>query len=106
MLKILPFVYYAFGAILMGGGAMGSKVSGKSSSLMGSAAFAVLAIVAGILLKNNPRIGLILGLVNSLAVAGFFFYRYTSTGKPFPAFPSIGLSLIVLALTVIAMAKK
>lgn len=103
MLNLMPFVYYAFAAVLIGGGAMGSRVSGKSSSLLGSLAFGVVAIAAGVLARSNPRAGLILGLIDALAVAAFFFYRYQSTQKFMPAVPSMILSGIVAALTVAAL---
>ena len=100
--NLMSVVYFVYAAILVGGGAMGSRASGKSSSIMGSAAFAFVAIVAGFIARSNPRVGLIIGLIDALAVAGFFVYRFASTGKPFPAAPSIALSLVVLALSAIA----
>jgi hypothetical protein len=36
-------------------------------------------------------------------VAAFFVYRYASTGKAMPAFPSIALSLLVVIATLIAL---
>jgi uncharacterized membrane protein (UPF0136 family) len=101
--NIMPVVYYAFAAILVGGGIMGSHVSGKPSSFLGSLAFGTVAVIAGVLARSNPRAGLILGLVDALAVAIFFVYRYSVTGKPMPAFPSIALSAIVIILTAIAL---
>lgn len=105
MLNFMPIVYFLYAVVLVGGGAMGSKVSGKTSSLLGSLAFGVVAVAAGILARSNPRAGLILGLIDALAVAAFFVYRYQSTGKPMPAFPSIALSAIVAALTAVALSQ-
>ncbi|MDX1932301.1 MAG: TMEM14 family protein [Capsulimonadales bacterium] len=102
MLKFLPIVYYIYAATLVGGGVMGSVVSKKPSSLLGSLAFGIVAVVAGALLTRNPRAGLIIGLLDAVAVGIFFAYRYSVTQKPMPAFPSIALSVIVLVLTLLA----
>jgi uncharacterized membrane protein (UPF0136 family) len=105
VLNAMPIVYFLYAAALVGGGAMGSKVSGKSSSLLGSLAFGAVAVVAAMLLKGNPRAGLILGLIDAVAVAGFFFMRYMSTQKAMPAFPAIGMSVIVLILSFVALSS-
>lgn len=108
MRGLMPVLYYVYAAILLGGGVMGSMKSGKPSSLIGSAVFAAVAVVAGVLSARpaNTATGLIVGLINGLAVTAFFIYRYTATGKPFPAFPSIALSLIVAALSVYAIMSR
>lgn len=99
----MPIVYYVFAAALIGGGAMGSKVSGTWHSIAGALGFGIVAIIAGVVTRNNPQTGLVIGLVDALAVGAFFVYRYTSTGKPMPAFPSIAMALIVAGLTIAAM---
>jgi uncharacterized membrane protein (UPF0136 family) len=78
-------------------------VSKKPSSILGSAVFAALAVAAAVVARTNPRLGFIIGLVNTVLVTGFFIYRYTSTGKAMPAIPSIALSIIVAILTVMAL---
>lgn len=102
MLNAMPIVYFLYAAALVGGGAMGSKVSGKSSSLLGSLVFGAVAVVAALLLKGNPRAGLILGLIDAVVVTGFFIFRYISTQKGMVAFPAIGMSVIVLILSFVA----
>ena len=99
----MPIVYFVYAALLVGGGFMGYRMAGSTDSIIGASVFAVVAIVAAVLLRSNPRVGLTVGLVDALAVTALFVYRYMKTGKPMPAFGSIGLSLIVLALTVAAM---
>jgi uncharacterized membrane protein (UPF0136 family) len=101
--NIVPNLYYVYAVILVGGGYMGSKVSGKPSSLIGSAVFAAVAVAAALLARSNPRAGLILGLVNALAVTVFFIFRYVETQKAMPAFPAIGLSVVVAILTAVAL---
>ena len=104
MVHLMPVVYYVFAAILLGGGAMGSYVSQKPSSLLGSAAFAAVSVVAGVLTGRNAATGITVGLVNAIAVAGFFVYRYLETRKAMPAAPSILLSLAVIAMSLLALA--
>ncbi len=99
----MPLVYYAYAAILVGGGAMGFIMAKSPWSLIGSLGFGAVAVVAGLLTRNNAQAGLVIGLVDALAVAGFFAYRYAGTHKAMPAFPSIGLSVLVIALTVAAL---
>lgn len=103
MQNLVPILYYVYALILFGGGLMGFR-AGSVPSLIGSSVFAAVAVTAALLCKNNPRMGLIIGLINAVAVTGFFIYRYISTQKPFPAFPAIGISVIVLILTGIALA--
>lgn len=105
MLKIMPIVYYLFAAALIGGGGMGSRVSGTWHSVGGGLAFGIVAIIAGVITRKNPPMGLIIGLVDALAVGAFFVYRYSSTGNPMPAFPSIAMALLVVGLTVAAKSQ-
>ena len=105
MSKFMPVVYFVFAVALIGGGAMGSRVSGTWHSIGGALGFGIVAALAGFLVMNGSRTGLLLGLVDALAVGGFFVYRYMSTGKTVPAFPSIAMALIVAGLTVAAMAS-
>ena len=107
MLNITQIAYFVYAAILLGGGFMGSQVSGKSSSLIGSGIFAAVSVLAGVLTGRTPTTGLVVGGINALAVAGFFAYRYleSETRKVMPAIPSIILSLLVLILTVAAFSS-
>jgi len=102
MLNWMPIVYYVYAALLLGGGMMGMKVAGSTKSVVGASIFALVAVAAGVLTRSNPRAGLILGLLDALAVTALFVYRYMDTRKPMPAFGSIGLSVVVLVLTVAA----
>lgn len=98
----MPLIFFLYAAILFGGGLMGYMVAKSTMSIVGSAAFAAVSIVAGLLTRNNPSAGLTVGIINALAVAGFFIYRYQSTGKPMPAFPSIALSILVIIIAAVA----
>jgi uncharacterized membrane protein (UPF0136 family) len=104
VLNAMPIVYFVYAAALVGGGVMGSMKSGKPSSLLGSLAFGAVAVAAALVLKGNPRAGLIIGLIDAVAVALFFVFRYVTseTKSPMPAFPAIGMSLIVLILSFVA----
>ena len=102
MLNWMPIVYYVYAALLLGGGVMGWRMANSTDSIIGASVFAIVAVAAGVLTRSNPRVGLILGLLDALAVTALFVSRYLKTGKPMPAFGSIGLSVVVLVLTVAA----
>ncbi|MBC8137023.1 MAG: TMEM14 family protein [Fibrella sp.] len=106
MLNAMPIVYFVYAAALFGGGLMGYIKAQSVPSLVGSSVFAVLALVAGIVTRNNPQTGLIIGVVNTLLVIGLFVYRYVETQKGAVAFPAIGMSMIVLGLTVAALSQS
>ncbi|GAB4458642.1 MAG: hypothetical protein OHK0029_20170 [Armatimonadaceae bacterium] len=103
MQNIISILYFIYAAALVGGGAMGTKASGKPSSLIGGAVFAAVAVAAGILIRTNPRIGLIVGLVDAIAVAAFFAYRLMGGAKPMPAVPAIAMSLVAVGVTIWAL---
>ena len=65
--------------------------------------FGIVAIIAGVITRTNAQSGLIIGLVDALAVGGFFVWRYVTSHNPMPAFPSIALALIVAGITLAAM---
>lgn len=104
MQNLVANLYYVYALVLVGGGAMGSMVSKKPSSLIGSSVFGAIAVAAAVVARTNPRLGLIIGLVDTVLVTGFFIYRYMETQKAMPAFPSIGISVILAVLTVMALA--
>lgn len=103
MLNAMPLVFFVYAAILFGGGMMGFIRAQSVMSLVGSGVFALMSVIAGVVTRSNPNTGLAIGLINALAVAGFFLYRYQQTQKAMPAIPSIALSLVVIALTVAAL---
>ena len=105
MLNLLPFVYFFYAVALFGGGYMGYKTAGSVPSLVGSSVFAVLAMVAGIVTRQNAHNGLLIGLETAMLVIGLFLFRYIQTGKPMPAFGAIFLSVVVAVLTVITIAQ-
>ncbi len=103
MQNLVATLYYVYAAILVGGGIMGSMVSKKPSSIIGSAVFGAIAVTAAYVARTNPRLGFIIGLIDTLLVTGFFIYRYMETHKAMPAFPSIGISVILAILTVVVL---
>jgi len=111
MLNILPIIYFAYAVALFGGGMMGYVKAHSLPSVYGSTVFAILAIVGGIIIQRNPTNpgqGLLIGIETAMLVIGLFIFRYIETGKGMPAFPAIGMSVIVLILTlntVIALKK-
>lgn len=103
MQNLVANLYFVYAVILVGGGAYGSMKSGKSSSIIGAGIFGAIAVAAAIIARTNPRLGLIIGLIDAVAVTGFFIWRYMETKSAMPAFPSIGMSVILAVLTVVAI---
>jgi len=99
----MPVVYFLYAAALFGGGMMGYIKAHSVPSVIGSTIFAAIAIVAGIITRNNPNTGLIIGIIDALLVIALFIYRFIETQKGAVAFPAIGMSVIVLGLTIAAL---
>lgn len=104
--NVISFVYFAYAALLVVGGGIGLIVGKSPMSLVGGAVFGLIAVFAAFLIINGGRVGLYVGLVDALAVAGFFLYRYLDKGKVMPAIPTIALSVIVIALSIIALVQS
>jgi len=101
------YVYFAYAAFVLAGGAMGYVKAKSTPSLMAAVAFAILIAAGGVLLAHgHPRSGLALGTVSALALIGFFILRYLKTRKAMPAIPMIALSVIALALSLLRLVQK
>lgn len=103
MLNAMPVIYFLYAAALFGGGMMGFIQKHSVPSVIFSTIFAVIAIAAGVTTRNNANTGLTIGIIDALLVIGVFIYRYMKTHNAMPAFPAIGMSVIVIGLAVVAL---
>ena len=85
MLDLVRLYLFAFGVLTVAGGVMGFvKAKSRASLIAGSLSGAAL-LFAGYLVGSGSRIGLIVGLVVSLALAGRFIMTFRKSRKVMPA---------------------
>ncbi|MCL6624733.1 MAG: TMEM14 family protein [Fimbriimonadales bacterium] len=83
-----------YSLLLVIGGIYGYVQAKSVPSLVGSLAGAFLVLVGIGLASSNRTVGYGLALLASLGLAGFFLYRWVTTGNPMPAVPGAVLSLL------------
>ena len=105
MLDITRLYFFIFGALTIAGGVMG-YAKGSQASLIAGGISGILILVAAFLLKTNMVVGLVLGGVVALALAGRFFPAFLSTGKWMPAGMMAILSAIAVVLVVASFIKR
>jgi len=101
--KIYLFV---FGALTIAGGVMGYVKASSMPSLIAGGIAGILLLIAGALISSKPQVGLILGLVISLALAGRFVPVFLKTHSFMPAGMMSILSVIGIVMTILALVRK
>jgi uncharacterized membrane protein (UPF0136 family) len=84
--------YFVFGALTIIGGVMGFVKARSKASLIAGGVSGVLLIVAGLLLPENLHVGLTLGLIVSVLLAGRFVPVFIHKKTP------VALAMTVLSL--------
>ena len=69
MIDVTKIYYFVFGALTIVGGVMGFVKKASKISLIAGGLCGVLLLIAGLMLRDKPQAGLILGGVVSLALA-------------------------------------
>ena len=99
MLTAIQSYLCLFAALTLAGGIVGfAKAASKASLIAGSIAGALLLISAWLVGTSNSLVGLILGALTSLVLAGRFLPSYRKTRKLMPAGMMVGLSLVSLLI--------
>ena len=107
MLDQTKIYLFVFGALTIVGGVIGFVKAGSKASLIAGGVSGLLLLVAAYLIgAGNAQVGLILGAVLSLALAGQFVPKFIKTRKPMPAGMMAVLSVIGLVLTALALLNK
>lgn len=107
MLTFIRLFLYLFAAMTLCGGIIGFvKASSKPSLIAGSVAAALLLVSAWLVGTSNALVGLILGAVISLALAGRFMPAYRKTRKLMPAGMMSGLSLASLVIVLVGLVMR
>lgn len=109
MIDVAKIYYFIFGAISILGGLMGFLKKSSLISLVAGGLCGVLLIIAGLLLREKPSAGLVLGLVISIALAGQFTMVLMKAKKSGPGphvIPMIVLGVIGIIVSVLGFAKN
>jgi uncharacterized membrane protein (UPF0136 family) len=99
------FIYIIYGIIMLCGGVYGYAKTNSLPSLIAGIVSAVLACIAAALFRYHPRLGALLGGLLGLALAIFFYVRYTKTQKAMPAIPIGGISLLVFFYSIFLLMR-
>lgn len=106
MLAIAHFYLFVFGALTIAGGILGFVNAKSKASLIAGGISGVALMAAGYLAGAAAtwRIGMILGLVVSAALAGRFVGAYRKSKKLMPAGVMAALGIVGVVLTAVALA--
>ncbi len=100
----ITLVVYAL--LLAIGGIYGYVKAQSVPSLVGSLVGALLVLVGVGIASSNRVLGYGLALLVSLGLAGFFIYRWVTTGNLMPAGPGTLLSLVACAVSLVGLFSK
>lgn len=106
MIDLTRIYYFIFAALTIAGGVMGYVKAGSMASIIAGGISGLLLAVAAVLLKSNVTVGLILGGIVSIALAGRFGPAFINSGKFMPGGLMAILSVIGIVLTIVAFVKK
>jgi uncharacterized membrane protein (UPF0136 family) len=107
MLDLVRLYLFAFGVITIAGGVMGFVKAKSRPSLIAGSFSGVLLLGAGYLVgSSQARVGLILGLIISLGLAGRFITTFRKSGKVMPAGLMAVLGVAGVILTVVGLLPR
>jgi uncharacterized membrane protein (UPF0136 family) len=92
-----------YAVLLAVGGAIGYTKAGSKPSLIAGLGSAVATILALVLSFQNAKWGMALGCLVALLLAYFFGHRFATKRKFMPAGLLAVVSVIVLAVTILAL---
>ena len=98
--------FIVFGLLTIVGGVMGYVKAGSGASLIAGSISGILLLVAAFLIPGQPAIGLALGAVVSIALAGKFIPAFIKTHQIMPAALMSVLSVIGIIMAIVAWMKK
>ena len=98
--------FIVFGLFTIVGGVMGYVKAGSTASIIAGSIAGIALLIAAFCLPGNQVVGLVLGGVISLALAGQFIPKFLKTHAIMPAGLMSLLSVIGLILAIAAWMKK
>jgi uncharacterized membrane protein (UPF0136 family) len=99
LLELARLYLFVFGALTIAGGVMGFVKAKSRPSLIAGSVAGLSLLLAGYLVGTSGSLGLVIGLIVSLALAGRFVGAYRKTRKPMPAGLMALLSVAGVAIT-------
>lgn len=105
MFDLVRFYLFGFGVLTIAGGVMGFVKAKSRASLIAGTISGGLLIVAGYLVGSSGRLGLIVGLGVSAALASRFVMAYRKSKKVMPAGLMAVLGIAGVILTAVALAR-
>jgi uncharacterized membrane protein (UPF0136 family) len=106
MLGPAKIYFLVFGVLTIAGGIMGYVKAGSAASIIAGSIAGILLLAAGFLLPEHRALGIGLGLLTSLLLAGQFIPKFLRTGKAMPAGMMSILSVIGIVMAIVAWLKK
>jgi uncharacterized membrane protein (UPF0136 family) len=101
MAKFTTIFYLVFGLLTVVGGIMGYVKASSLPSLIAGSISGVVLLVAGFILRNHFNVALVLGLVVSVSLAGYFLPAYMDRKAIFPVGVMAALSLVSVVVTIL-----
>ncbi len=98
--------FLVFGLLTIAGGVLGYVKAGSTASIIAGSISGILLIVAALLLPTHAVVGLALGIVVSLLLAGKFLPGFFKSGKMMPDGMMAVLSAIAIVFGVLAWLRK
>jgi uncharacterized membrane protein (UPF0136 family) len=99
MIATVGFYLIFFGVVTAAGGVMGFLKAKSKASLIAGTISGALLVVAGMMARQGNRMGVVLGLVVSLALPGRFGVVFAKTRAMIPAGIMLLLATIGIVLT-------
>jgi uncharacterized membrane protein (UPF0136 family) len=106
MLEAIRLYLFFFGVLTIAGGIMGFVKAKSRASLIAGTLSGVLLLAAGYELSARGTIGLIIGLVVSLALAARFGAAFKKSRKVMPAGLMALLGFIGVVVTVLGLLER
>lgn len=106
MLELARYYLFVFGVLTIAGGVMGFVKAKSKASLIAGGISGLVLLACGYLVSSGPfaRVGLVVGLVVSLALAGRFVGAFRKSKKFMPAGLMAILGVAGVVVTALALA--
>jgi uncharacterized membrane protein (UPF0136 family) len=98
--------FIIFGVLTIAGGVIGYVKAGSMPSIIAGSISGILLLTAAFLLPDYAAVGLAIGLITSLLLAGQFIPKFIRTGAMMPAGMMSILSVVGLIMAILAWVKK